>query len=247
MKISKITKLLPIALALSLTVGSVYAGNVISNDTKKQASVEYQLNLADYVKITETDGVTDVTGYYSTDYAALNLNNALSANFQVITNAARTIKLSSKSYAKDQPSALYGYNDSNKSFHLVFVNTTPAKGIDGKAVTVPSTSVTNITSAEPGSATLANSPNAFALKFTPSQTVQTIHNGVDNEGNSTDGGDAGAVTGVLDDTGITFTIPNGVTTLYYTSGTQALADTFNTRDTAGLYKADLYLDDIAPL
>ena len=71
-----------------------------------------------------------------------------------------------------------------------------------------------------------------------------MHNGADGQ---TDGGSAGTVKGVLDENGITFTIPNGVTTLHYASGVQALTDTFNTRDTKGLYKADLFLDDINPL
>lgn len=242
MKISKITKFLPVALALSLSIGSVYAGDVVANDSKDQASINYQLQLQDYVKITETDGVTDVTGYYGDDYETLNLNKAFSANFQVITNAKREIKLSSPSYAATSPCGIYGYDDTDKTFHLVFVNSTL---VDGEgASTVPSTSVTSITGASVGAATLADSANAFALKFTPSQTVEAVHNGADGQ---TDGGNAGAIAGVLENDGIKFTIPNGVTTLYFASGLQALPDTFNTRDTKGLYKADLYLDDIAPL
>ena len=241
MKISKITKLLPVALALTLSIGSVYAGSVVQQTPAEQASIKYQLQLDDYVKITETGGNTEVTGYYGDDYASLNLNKAFSANFQVITNSARKVKLSSKSYATSGPSGLYGYNDDDKSFHLVFVNTTPAKDEKGTAVTVPASAVTSITGTTVGSATLAESPNAFALKFTPSQDVKTVHNGTGETAL------AGTITGVLDTTGITFTIPNGITTLYYASGVTALADTFNTRDTAGIYKADLYLDDVNPL
>ena len=244
MRNSKITKLLPIALALSLTVGSAYAGDVIQQTAAEQASIKYELNLQDYLKISETGGNTVVTGYYGDDYETLHLDKAFSANFDVVTNAARTIKLSSKSYATGQPSGLYAYDDTDKSFHLVFVNTTPAKDTSGNAVTVPSASVTSITGKAAGSATLAESPNAFALKFTPSTPVVAVHNGADGV---TDGGSAGTVKGVLDATGITFTIPNGVTTLHYASGIQALTDTFNTRDTKGLYKADLFLDDINPL
>jgi hypothetical protein len=48
MKSSKITKFLPVALALSLTVGSVYAGDVIQQTAAEQASVKYELNLQDY-------------------------------------------------------------------------------------------------------------------------------------------------------------------------------------------------------
>lgn len=244
MKISKFTKFLPVALALSLTIGNAYAGDVIQQTQAEQASVMYELNLQDYLKITETGGNTVVTGYYGDDYESLHLDKAFSANFDVVTNAARKIRLSSKSYATGQPSALYAYDDSEKSFHLVFVNTTPAKDASGNAVTVASTSVTNITGKAAGGATLAESPNAFALKFTPSTPVTSVHNGADGQ---TDGGSAGTVKGVLDENGITFTIPNGVTTLHYASGVQALPDTFNTRDTKGLYKADLFLDDINPL
>ena len=109
---------------------------------------------------------------------------------------------------------------------------------------MPASAVTSITGAGVGQATLASSPNAFALKFTAT-TATSVHNGPDDQ--TVDGGSAGTIKGVLGTDGITFTIPNGTTSLHYTSGSQALADTFNTRDTAGLYKADLYLDDINPL
>lgn len=228
MKNSKITKILPLALALSLSIGCVQAAIDGQDETgNDKAQVQYSLTLNDYVKITQSGGVTTSDGNYSNDYAALNLTNALSANFKVITNAKRTVELSSPSYATDTPSALYGYKPADHSFHLVFVNT--------EAGGVPSTSVTKITGAEAGSAVLAESPNAFAFKFTAPKVKATYDRG--------DSADAGTITGQFANGKITFTLPNGVSELNFASETTAMSDTFNTRDTKGTYKADLILTD----
>ena len=87
MKNSKITKILPLALALSLSIGCAQAAIDGQDETgNNTAQIQYSLDLQDYVKITQKDGVTTVDGNYSNDYAGLNLSNQLSANFKVITN-----------------------------------------------------------------------------------------------------------------------------------------------------------------
>ena len=242
MRISKITKLLPIALALSLSISSVSA-NVIPQDNKDTSGdVIYSLVLQDYVRITNESSKTTATGKYDADYEGMTLTgDTLTANFQVITNDPRTVVLSAPSSAADAPSALYGYDPATHDFYLVFVNTSVGD--------VDASSVTNITGKTAGSSSPKDSPNAFAIKFEKAQVDTTHNNG--------DGTEIIAITGVQGaNTGdgatgtsgsITFTIQNGVSTFDYTANTRIMEDTFNTRDREGTYQAKLVLTDGAVL
>ena len=247
MKISKITKLLPIALALSLSISSVSANVTPQDNQKTSGDVVYSLVLQDYVRITNENSKTTATGKYDTDYEGMSLTgDTLTANFQVITNDPRTVILSAPSSAADTPSALYGYNPSTHDFYLVFVNTSAGE--------VAATSVTNITGKTAGSSSPKDSPNAFAIKFEKVKVDTTHNNG--------DGTETIAITGVqgvnpvgADETegangtsgSITFTIQNGVSTLNFAANTRIMEDTFNTRDREGTYQAKLVLTDGAVL
>ena len=235
MKISKITKFLPIALALSLSIGSVYAADATKPQDNQTSSGEvlYELKLNDYVRITNEDSVTTATGQYDKDYAGMSLTGQMSANFKVITNDPRTVVLSAPSVATGSPSGLYDYkqNGGAHEFCLVFVNTS--------AGDVAATSVTSITGAS-GAATLAESPNAFGVKFEAAAgNVKAVHN------LTGDGGSAGTITGAQTKGAgnITFTIPNGVSTFDFVSNSRIMQDTFNTRDREGTYQAKLILSD----
>lgn len=242
MKISKITKLLPIALALSLSISAVSANVIPQDNQKTSGDVIYSLVLQDYVRITNENSKTTATGQYDVDYEGMTLTgDTLTANFQVITNDPRTVILSAPSSAADSPSALYGYDPATHDFHLVFVNTS----VDG----VDASSVTNITGKTPGSSTPKDSPNAFAIKFKKSK-VDTTHNNGDTTETLAITGAQGANTGdgATGTSGsITFTIQNGVSTFNYTADTRILEDTFNTRDREGTYQAKLILTDGAVL
>ena len=247
MRISKITKLLPIALALSLSISSVSANVTPQDNQKTSGDVVYSLVLQDYVRITNESSKTTATGQYDADYDGMSLTgDTLTANFQVITNDPRTVILSSPSFAADSSSALYGYDPANHSFHVVFVNTSVGD-VDGS-------SVTNITSKAAGQAVRAESPNAFAVKFEPVK-VSTTHNlGDTSETIAITGAQGvnpvgqGAAAGSNGNSGnITFTIQNGVSTFDYTANTRIMEDTFNTRDREGTYQAKLILTDGAVL
>ncbi len=243
MKISKITKLLPIALALSLSISSVSAEVAPQDSKNSTGDVIYSLTLQDYVRITNEASNVTATGKYDAEYEGMSLTgDTLTANFQVITNDPRTVVLSSPSYAADASSALYGYDSSTHSFHLVFVNTSVGD--------VEGSSVTNITGKAAGQAVLAESPNAFAVKFTAAD-VSTTHNLGDTTETIAITGVQGAnpvgedvAEGSNGNSGdITFSIQNGVSTLSFNAVAQIMSDTFNTRDREGTYKAKLVLTD----
>mgnify|MGYP003301899031 CR=1 FL=1 len=242
MKISKITKFLPVALALSLTMSSVNAEVTPTDNQITSGDVVYSLVLKDYVRITNESSKTTATGEYDANYAGMSLTgDVLTANFKVITNDPRTVILSAPSSASTAPSALYGYDPDNHSFHLVFVNTSVGE--------VDATSVTNITSKSAGNSTPKDSPNAFAVKF-EKETVATTHNLGDTTETLAITGVQGANTG--DGTSgtsgsITFTIQNGVSTLNFNANTRIMEDTFNTRDREGTYQAKLILTNGAVL
>lgn len=247
MRISKITKLLPIALALSLSISAVSAEVTPQDNQKSSGDVVYTLTLKDYVRITNESSKTTATGQYDANYEGMSLTgDTLTANFQVITNDPRTVVLSSPSFAATGPSGLYGYNPADHSFHVVFVNTSVGD--------VDASSVTNITGKAAGQAVRAESPNAFAVQFMPSE-VSTTHNlGDTSETIAITGVQGvnpvgqGAAAGSNGNSGdITFTIQNGVSTLNFNANTRILEDTFNTRDREGTYKAKLILTDGAVL
>jgi len=238
MKISKITKILPLVLALSLSIGCANAedpavagtdGTEGQNGISAPQQVNYSLSLSDYIQITQpTAAVTTSEGTYGPSYTTLDLTNALTANFKVITNSKkRTLTLTSPSTATNTPSAMYGYDPAEneiENFYLVFVHS---------GETVPETAVTSITSADPEAALIESSPNAFAFKV----------NSVVNHTYS-DGGAGGTITGTWDTDHIKYVMDNGIATLGFTMEKQAMTDTFNTRDTSGTYTATLILTDL---
>ena len=230
MKNSKITKFLPIALAMSLTIGAAHAD--IAKVSATAQTLNYSLDLKDYAQITTKTSQTTANGTYDANYTGLTLTSDMTANFEVITNQPRTVVLSSTPSVTGATTGLYGYDSNNHTFYLVFAK-------DGAA---ESDAIDAIVGAAPGSAKVAESPNAFGVRF-DKVNVSAVH----NEG---DDGDAPAdITGVQQEGkgDITFTIPNGVSTLSFKSYKIIQNDTFNTRDTNGTYKAKLTLTDGAPI
>ena len=230
MKISKITKVLPLALALSLSIGCANAATLQSGtataalgDPSETANVQYQLNLSDYVKITEHSTSGTVNAKYTQDYENLNLTGNFTAMFKVITNKPRNVVLTAPCINDAGIPSLYGLTGDH-SFNLVFVNTN-ATDFDTKSVTA-------ITG---GSTKPDDNPDAFAVNFKATD-VSTVH----NNGDSADKTET--ITSSEADHVITFAIPNGVSTLNFQS-TDVIQTTFNTRDTKGLYKAQLILTD----
>ena len=229
MKNSKITKFLPIALAFTLSIGAAQADIAKVSATAK--TIDYSLVLNDYAQITTKASTTTATGTYDANYTGLTLTSDMTANFEVITNQPRTVVLSSTPDVSGASTALYSYDDSNHTFYLVFAK----EGATSDAIDA-------IVTAGAGSGKVKDNPDAFGVRF-DKVTVAAVH----NEG---DDGDApAAITGTQENGqgNITFTIPNGVSTLSFKSFKTIQDDTFNTRDTKGTYKAKLTLTDGAPI
>lgn len=224
MKITKITKLLPIALALALSFSGVQASTIDDGgDESTQAILNYQLKLNDYVKITSTtDETLTSAGTFDTDYKNLKLTDPMASGFKVISNAeSRVLKLTATNTAATSPSAMYGFDKGN--FYLVFTNNDATGG-------VAATSVTNITTGDGASAEPSLNPNAIAFKVT------AVEKHVDGPTETP------FVSAWVDDH-IEYTMKNGVATVDFTIADKAEQKTFSTHDTLGTYKATLTLTD----
>jgi len=234
MKITKFTKILPIALALSLSIGSVYAEDSVDMDQGEQntQTVNYTLTLSDYIRITTESSTTSSPGSYLDKYANLTLTKSMGALFRVYSNKpSRILTLSS---ITSGISTMYGFANGG-DFKIVFVNT--ANGGD-------SASIEGIT--EAGNAPdLASSPNAFALAVTSTLTHgYSVADNVGGEGDSVVTGGNG-ITAEFDANtkSIKYTMANGIADINLVFGTTALDNTFDTRDTSGIYTANLTLTD----
>lgn len=239
MKITKITKILPIALALSLTIGSAYAeGGVVMNSGEESTQeVNYTLTLGDYIRITTESKTETAAGTYSDTYNNLTLTDTMGALFRVYSNKPSRI-LTLSSVSAGGVSAIYGLEADTGSFNIVFVNTEHGGNAD---------SVQGITSSQ-GSPSLADSPNAFALRV--NSTLKHGHAvGAEGAGviESTDDEDNViiGITPSFDDTTktIKYTMSNGIADINLTFGASPLTNTFDTRDTSGTYTANLVLTD----
>lgn len=225
MKIAKITKLLPIALALALSFTSVQAAVVEGDDESTQATLNYQLTLNDYIKITSTHPTTTLTsaGTFDENYANLTLTDSMTSGFTIISNAEkRTLKLTATNTAASSPSAMYGFN--NGSFYLVFTNASATGG-------VAASSVTNITAPGEGKTTEPSlNPNAIAFKVTADES----HSGGPTE--------TPFVSKWVSDH-IEYDMKNGTAVVEFTINSKAEQTTFSTHDTLGNYQATLTLTD----
>lgn len=226
MKITKFTKVLPIALALSLSIGSVYAADSVdmAQGELSTQSVDYTLTLNDYIRITTESSTTTSPGSYLDMYENLTLTNPMGALFRVYSNKTeRTLTLSSKTGGT---STMYGFANGG-DFKIVFVNTANGGNSD---------SIEGITLAA-DAPNLADSPNAFAL-----QVSSTLSHGY-KVGELTE--DAEGLTATFDDASktIKYTMKNGIADINLVFGQAALDNTFDTRDTSGTYTANLTLTD----
>jgi hypothetical protein len=228
MKIAKITKLLPIALALALSFTSVQAAVVEGDDESTQATLNYQLTLNDYIKITSTHPATTLTsaGTFDEDYANLTLTDSMTSGFTIISNAEnRTLKLTATNTAASTPSAMYGFN--NGSFYLVFTNASATGG-------VAASSVTNITAPGEGETDVSLNPNAIAFKVTATER----HSGGPEASESVK-----PFVSSWETDHIEYAMMNGTAEVEFKVNSKAEQQTFSTHDTKGNYQATLTLTD----
>ena len=217
MKISKITKILPLALALSMT--GVFAAESTT------ATVNYQLTLEDYIKITTSTEALSSDTVLGANYGDITIKTGMMGRFNIISNAKqRTMEL--KAANIDGVNPLYDVTFDNSAgtgtAKLVFAHTTEVPDGD---------SITNIIG---GSPAVDSNPNAIAFNVTLGQTY--AHG-------------PGGIAGAWDNTNkkITYTMDNGVSDLTIKVGGKNIANTFNTHDQSGTYKATLTLTDVGPV
>lgn len=219
----KISKLLPITLALSLCMTT--CAFAATEETKQKAQADYQLQLAEFLDIEATAPAAVGTVSFANNYTAITIDGSVAGSFQVISNTnTKDVYLYATCLAESEVPALYGDYGALK---LVFTNT--AAGGDGTKTTDDV-----VKGIRDGSYTTApESPNAiaFALTVTPSLDADKSLIG-------------GSITGSKHDTeNIVYTIPNGVATFACSVSGSAQDDSFSARDTNGIYRATLYMSD----
>jgi len=220
MKISKFTKFLPIALALSLSIGCANAA-IEGTDEATEAVLNYQLTLNDYIKITATtDQTLEASGTFDTDYKNLTLTGTMASGFKIISNAeSRVLKLTATN--STTAPGMYGFDKGN--FYLVFTNNTASENKP------EATDVQNITT---GGNTLSadKNKNAIAFKVTATQSHK-------------DGPTTTPFVAAWNTDHIEYTMKNGVATVDFVVNSKAEDKTFSTHDTKGTYVATLTLTD----
>ena len=134
MKISKITKMLPILLLLS-------AIPVFAETANPVTLQDYTLTLGEHIQLREKTGsnVKTATTSFIGDYEGLELNAAMLAEFQVITNQPRKIKLTAvcpngtQAIVKPSVAAQTNAVSDASGFSLVFSKTgSPVKTYAGR-------------------------------------------------------------------------------------------------------------------
>lgn len=213
----KITKILPLAMALMLA-GSAFAATA---ETANEQSSTMVLTVPEFINITKTDSVEEANAEFNADYTTLNTSVTMNAGFHVITNVPdKKIYLKGTCQGADGvQTALYG--DSAGALNLVFAN---------EQVKPTTAAITNITGKAPAK---ADNANAVAFSLTPAITPDAASGAVDPNA-------------VLADGKVTYTLKNGAYDMVYTLGQTASENTFSTHDTWGTYKATLVLTDANP-
>lgn len=229
MKISKIATILPIAFALTVC-GAFAEGGA---DASTTASTQYQLNLKDYIKITTTSPELNSTTSFGQDYSNITIDNAMTGQFKVISNAktrkmyltgACPVTASSTGSSTGSASPLYGADKTCNNLKLVFTHTTDIPEAD---------SITNITG---GSSDADLNPNAIA--FAVSSNYTHAH-----------GPSTTPISATWDATNnrVEYVMKNGVLDLTYEVSGSNETNTFNTQDMSGTYQATLTLTDVGAI
>lgn len=216
MKTPKITKLLPLAMALMMMSPAVFAAAVDNSSSTMTLTVPEFINITKKASSVETANAT-----FDDTYETITIDQ-MNAEFQVVNNKpGQVIQLSGKTEL-DATSVDALYGTGANALNLVFTNNTGVKATSG--------AVTNITGASPSA---KDNANAIAFSVTPEITPEANSGATEPTINF----NAGIVK---------YTISNGIYAMKYTIGTTAVANTFSTHDTNGDYKATLTLSKVTP-
>lgn len=215
----KFTKFLPIAMALML-ISPAFAA------TSESAQSTMTLTVPEFINITKGSCIETATASFNDEYTTINLDNAMSGVYTVITNKpGDKVKISATALADGtETPALFGSDADNLKLVLTNIGT-------GKHAAKASA----ITNCKTGAAFDQNA-NAICFKLTPVITPDAT-SGAKAPLSSTMGDD---------DYGVTYTIDNGKYDFTYTLGQTAESKTFSTHDTDGTYKATLTLSQVNP-
>ena len=217
----KISKLLPITLALMLGMSGAFAAEAISD------KADYQLDLQPYFNVKATAPEAAATVEYTGDYDGITVSK-ISGTFAVTSNTDTKdvyIFATCKAGEAEVP-ALYGTALLPK---VVFTNT-EIGNINNSPV-----SAAQVTGMRNGTITAAkDSPNAIALNL-------TIGTGMTANSHPTSKTISAPV---LEGTNnIKYAIPNCKATFTCSVEGGAQDNSFSTLDTNGMYRATLYLSD----
>lgn len=217
----KIVKLLPVALALMLTVPAF--ADVVSGSEK--ATSTQQITVPPFINITHVDAssVEAATAGFNATYDEITLDKAMNTQFHVVTNNPdEVIKLTATCLADgNNVNAIYG--SSATELNLIFTN----NGSDSRAATAAA--VTNIIDGPQK----AQNANAIAFVLTPTITPDASSG-------------AGEATATKETDGVKYALINGAYDFNYSLAQTAVANTFSTHDTDGTYKATLTLSQVSP-
>ena len=219
----KISKLLPITLALMLGMTGAFAATEATNSN---AQANYQLELPEFFDVEVTAPAAASSAEYADNYTSINIATAIEGSFQVIsnTNEKKVYLFATCPTSDGEKPALYGAIDAPK---IIFANT----ATDGDGT---KTSSAVIGAIRGGATTPEQSPNAivFGLTVTPTMAANSHPSTVPTV--------AKAFSGTNN---LEYTIPNSVTTFACSVSGSALDNSFSTLDTNGLYQATLYMSD----
>lgn len=217
----KMTKILPLALALTMLVPGAFAA------TSNTATSTMTLTVNEFINITkDADRVETASATFDDNYSTITLDNNMSAKFTVITNKPNDkVKISATALADStETPALFGSSAEDLKLVLTNIGT-------GKYAAKASA----ISNCKTGAA-IADNANAICFKLTPAVTPDSA-SGAKTPLSSEIGEDG---------YGVTYTIDNGKYGFGYTLAKTAEANTFSTHDTHGMYKATLTLSQVNP-
>lgn len=216
----KIKKILPVLLSLLMCASGAYAAGPV--DAQDSSTAQYQLTLADYLRIATTTEPIASTVTYGTEYSSATIDSAMSGTFKVISNNREQVfYLSGKCPTNGgSTDCLYGADGDCKNLKIVFTKTD---------VPPEASAVTNITG---GSAATADNPDAiaFSLTITPARE---------------DGPDENLKAEWDNDSRIKYTMNNGIETFTCVVNGINETNTFSTHDTDGTYQATLTMSEAA--
>ena len=213
MRKSTFTKALFTTVAMSLCLGAMAVSDEQAND-----SVQFDLTLAEYLKIVATTEDQESTVTFGADYSTITIDDAMTGAFSVISNAAsKVIYLQGTNTVASAPALYSNDGDPTDDLHVVFTK------VGGVATS------SDVANAASSSAAKASNKDAISFKITP--TVSHAEN------------PSSGITPAWDNTKkqVAYTMKNGTGTYSYLISGSADTNTFSTHDSAGTYQATLTL------